>query len=46
MKKITVEIIPTRVARTAPVQRETGLQKLRREWRGFFKPSYAGYNEA
>lgn len=45
MKKITVEVVPTPVAGHAPPRRESELQKFRREWRGFFKPSYAGYSE-
>jgi hypothetical protein len=45
MKKITVEIVPTRSASSFRTRRETHLQKLRREVRGFFKPSYAGYSE-
>jgi hypothetical protein len=46
MKKITVSVIPTPVSGPAPARRETELQKFRRELRSFFKPSYAGYNEA
>jgi hypothetical protein len=46
MKKIMVAVVPTPVAGPIPARRETEWKKLRREWRSFFKPSYAGYNEA